>query len=127
MRWPELPKNTYSQLQRKASVLPMSTRPHFERRPANLSSFAQLRLNVYMTVLSVALSPVLYIWNIVASKRAQQAVYGVSPSFASCRKQFFLKPRQAFWLSSVAFLFSVAVVLRSIELGNSALLTVRLV
>lgn len=80
-----------------------------------------------MTVLSVALSPVLYIWNIVASKRAQQAVYGVSPSFASCRKQFFLKPRQAFWLSSVAFLFSVAVVLRSIELGNSALLTVRLV
>ena len=78
-----------------------------------------------MTVLSVALSPVLYVWNIVASKKAQQAVYGVSPSFASCTKRFFLKPRQALCLFSVGFLFSVAVVLRSIELGNSALLTVR--
>ena len=103
----------------------MSTRPHFERRPANLSAFAQLRLNVYMAVLSVVLSPVLYIWNIVASKKAQQAVYGVSPSLVSRTKQFFLKPRQALWLSSVGVLFSVAVVLRSIELGNSALLTVR--
>lgn len=125
MRWPELPNITYRQLQRKSTGLPMSTRPHFERRPANLSAFAQLRLNVYMAVLSVVLSPVLYIWNIVASKKAQQAVYGVSPSLASRTKQFFLKPRQALWLSSVGVLFSVAVVLRSIELGNSALLTVR--
>lgn len=105
----------------------MPTRPHFERRPANLSAFAQLRLNVYMAVLSVVLSPVLYVWNIVASKRTQQAVYGVSPSLASRSKRFFLKPRQAVWLSTMSLLFSIAVVLRSIELGNSALLTVRLV
>ena len=105
----------------------MSTRPHFERRPANLSAFAQLRLNIYMTVLSGVLSPVLYVWNIVASKRTQQAIYGVSPSLASRAKQIFLKPRQALWLSTMGLLFSVAVVLRSIELGNSALLTVRLV
>lgn len=78
-----------------------------------------------MTVLSVALSPVLYVWNIVASKKAQQAVYGVSPSFASCTKRFFLKPRQALWLSSAVLLYGIAVALRSIELGNSALLTVR--
>jgi len=80
-----------------------------------------------MTVLSVVLSPVLYIWNIVASKKAHQAVYGVSPSLHSRSKRFFLKPRQAVWLSSMGLLFSIAVVLRSIELGNSALLTVRLV
>lgn len=104
----------------------MSTRPHLERRPANLSAFAQLRLNIYMTVLNAALSPVLYIWNIVASKRTQQAINGVSPSLASA-KQFFLKPRQAVWLSTMGLLFSIAVVLRSVELGNSALLTVRLV
>jgi hypothetical protein len=105
----------------------MSTRPHFEGRPSNLSAFAQLRLNVYMTVLSVVLSPVLYVWNIVASNKAQKAVYGVSPSLASHPKRFFLKPRQAAWLSTMGLLFSIAVVLRSIELGNSALLTVRLV
>ena len=80
-----------------------------------------------MAVLSVVLSPVLYVWNIVASKRTQQAVYGVSPSLASRSKRFFLKPRQAVWLSTMSLLFSIAVVLRSIELGNSALLTVRLV
>ena len=56
---------------------------------------------------------------------AQQAVYGVSPSFASCTKWFFLKPRQALWLSSAVLLYGIAVALRSIELGNSALLTVR--
>ena len=105
----------------------MSTRPHFERRPANLSAFAQLRLNVYMTVLNVVLSPVLYVWNIVASKRTQQAIHGVSPSLASRPKWFFLKPRQALWLSTRGLLFSFAVALRSIELGTSALLTVRLV
>jgi hypothetical protein len=105
----------------------MSTRPHFERRPANLSAFAQLRLNIYMTLLNVVLSPVLYVWNIVASKRTQKAIHGVSPSLASRPKWFFLKPRQALWLSTMGLLFSIAVVLRSIELGNSALLTVRLV
>lgn len=105
----------------------MSTRPHFERRPANHSAFAQLRLSVYMTVLNVALSPVLYVWNIVASKRTQQAINGVSPSLDSPVKRFFLKPGQALWLSTMGLLFSFAVVLRSIELGNSALLTVRLV
>jgi len=105
----------------------MSTRPHFERRPAKLSAFAQLRLNVYMTVLNVVLNPVLYVWNIVASKKTQQAIHGVSPSLASRAKLFVLKPRQALWLSTMGLLFSIAVVLRSIEVGNSALLTVRLV
>jgi hypothetical protein len=105
----------------------MSTRPHIERRPAKLSAFAQLRLNVYMAVLNVVLSPVLYIWNIVASKKIQQAIYGVSPSFASRVKPFFLKPRQALWLSTMGLLYSIAVFLLSVELGSSALLTVRLV
>jgi hypothetical protein len=105
----------------------MSTRPPFERRPAKLSAFAQLRLNVYMTVLNVVLSPILHVWNIGASKKTQQAISGVSPSLASRANQFFLKRRQALWLSMMGLLFSIAVVLRSIELGNSALLTVSLV
>jgi len=80
-----------------------------------------------MTLLSVVLSPVLYVGNIVASKKAYQTGYGVDPSLPSRSKRFSLKPRQAVWLSSMGLLFSIAVVLRSTELGNSALLTVRLV
>jgi hypothetical protein len=80
-----------------------------------------------MTVLNVVLSPVLYVWNIVASKRPQQAISGVSPSLAPRANRLFLKQRQAVWLSTVGLLFFIAVALRSIELGNSALLTARLV